>query len=63
MSGFSLGLVSRLLKNIGFSFGLCFAYAQLRFLGFSFGLSFIQKSYFILNTDFLSALFFSVFVI
>ena len=47
MSGFSFGLVSRLLK-IGFSF----AYAQLRFLGFGFGLSFIQKSYFVLNTNF-----------
>ena len=62
MSGFSFGLVSRLLK-IGSSFGFSFAYAQLLFLGFSFGLSFIQESYLILNTDYSNALLLGVFVL
>ena len=62
MSGFSFGLVSRLLI-IGSSFGFSFAYGQLRFQGFSFGLSFIQESFFILNTDYLSVLLLGVFVL
>ena len=60
MSGFSFGLVFRLLK-IGSSFGFSFAYTQLRFLGFSFG--FIQESSFILNRNYSNALLFGVFVL
>ena len=49
--------------KIGSSFGFSFAYAQLQFLGFNFGLSFIQESFFILNTNYLNALFLGIFVL
>ena len=62
MSGFSSGLVSRLLKN-RFQFRFQFCLRTTSVSEFQFRFKFHSKNYFTLNTDFLSALLFSVFVI
>ena len=62
MSGISFGLVLRMIKNrFKFWFRLCLCMAS--FLRLSFGLSFIQENCIILNTHFVSALFFGVFAL
>ena len=60
MSGFSFGLISRLLRN-RFQFQFCLRITSVS--GFQFRFKFHPKKNFILNMDFLSALLFSVFVV
>ena len=61
MSGFSFGLVSRLLRNrFQFRFQFCLRAASVS--GFQFRFKFYQENYFILNTDYLNALLLGVFV-
>ena len=62
MSGFSLGLVLRPLKNrfqLRFQFCLCTASVS----GFQFRFKFHQESYFIVNTDYLNPLLLGIFVL
>ena len=60
MSGFSFGLVSRLLKN-RFRFQFCLRTASVS--GFQFRFKFHPKKLFYFECGFLSALFFCVFVV
>ena len=60
ISGFSFGLVSRLLKN-GFRFQFCLCTASVS--GFQFRLSYIQESCFILSAYYLNPLLLGVFVL
>ena len=62
MSGFSFGLVSRLLKN-RFQFRFQFCLRTTSVSGFQFRFKFHRKKLFYFEYGFLSALLFSVFVV